>query len=57
MHEKTERLERAVGCLLAGAAGDALGAPVEFADRQTIQRRFGTGGIRDYVPAYGASAA
>lgn len=43
---------RAAGCLLAGAAGDALGAPVEFMDRADILRRFGPAGIRDYVPAY-----
>ena len=54
MQDKTERLERAMGCLLAGGAGDALGAPVEFLDRQAIQRRFGTDGIRDYAPAYGS---
>jgi ADP-ribosyl-[dinitrogen reductase] hydrolase len=45
--------ERAVGCLLAGAAGDALGAPVEFIDRSAILRRFGPAGIRDYALAYG----
>lgn len=53
MQDKTELLERAIGCLLAGAAGDALGAPVEFMGREEIQRRFGTGGISDYAPAYG----
>lgn len=46
-------LDRATGCLLAGAAGDALGAPVEFIDRPAILRRFGPAGIRDYAPAYG----
>ena len=46
-------LERAEGSLLAGAAGDALGAPVEFIDRPAIMRRFGPAGIRDYAPAYG----
>ena len=46
-------LDRAAGCLLAGAAGDALGAPVEFIDRPAILRRFGPAGIRDYAPAYG----
>jgi ADP-ribosylglycohydrolase len=50
---KAELLERAAGCLLAGAVGDALGAPVEFIDRPEIIRRFGPGGIRDYAPAYG----
>jgi ADP-ribosyl-[dinitrogen reductase] hydrolase len=45
--------DRAAGCLLAGAAGDALGAPVEFIDRPAILQRFGPAGIRDYAAAYG----
>ena len=45
--------DQAAGCLLAGAAGDALGAPVEFIDRPAILARFGPAGIRDYAPAYG----
>jgi ADP-ribosyl-[dinitrogen reductase] hydrolase len=46
-------LDRSIACLLAGAAGDALGAPVEFMSRGEIVRRFGPHGIRDYAPAYG----
>ena len=53
MTNKAELRDRAAGCLLAGAAGDALGAPVEFMDRPEILRRFGPGGIRDYALAYG----
>ena len=34
--------------------GDALGAPVEFDSRSTIQDRFGDDGIRDFAPAYGS---
>lgn len=41
------------GCLLGGAVGDALGAPVEFISQAEITRKFGAGGIREYVPAYG----
>jgi ADP-ribosyl-[dinitrogen reductase] hydrolase len=41
------------GCLLAGAAGDALGAPVEFLTLEEILSRFGKEGIREYTPAYG----
>ena len=41
------------GCLLGGAVGDALGAPVEFLDLDEIVRVYGEGGIRDYAPAYG----
>jgi ADP-ribosyl-[dinitrogen reductase] hydrolase len=45
--------ERFRGCLLGGAVGDALGAPVEFMQRSDIVERFGELGIRDYLPAYG----
>jgi ADP-ribosylglycohydrolase len=37
------------GCLLGGAAGDALGAPVEFLDLATIRRRHGPRGVTDLV--------
>lgn len=40
-------------CLLGGAVGDALGAPVEFMHWQEIKREFGKAGIRDYATAYG----
>ena len=39
------------GCLLSGALGDALGAPVEFDSLQSIRSRFGEGGIRDFALA------
>lgn len=42
------RLDRAMGCMLGGAAGDALGAPVEFLDRAEIEKRFGKDGIMNY---------
>jgi ADP-ribosylglycohydrolase len=41
------------GCLLGGAVGDALGAPVEFLGRSEILERFGPDGITAYAPAYG----
>ena len=41
------------GCLLGGAVGDALGAPVEFMDIAAIRKRFGAAGIRDFVPYAG----
>lgn len=53
MHNKNNLLDHAIGCLLGGAAGDALGASVEFIDRAEILRRFGPTGIRQYAPAYG----
>ena len=46
--------DRYTGCLLGGAVGDALGAPVEFMSRREILSRFGTGGIKDFAPAYGS---
>jgi ADP-ribosyl-[dinitrogen reductase] hydrolase len=49
--------DRMRGCLLAGAVGDALGAPVEFLNRAEIISRFGPLGIRDYVSAYGLLGA
>jgi len=45
--------ERVVGCLLGGAVGDALGAPVEFLSWSQIERRFGPHGIREFAPAFG----
>lgn len=36
------------GCLLGGAVGDALGAPVEFMSWDVIQRRYGPSGIASY---------
>ena len=45
------------GCLLGGAVGDALGAPVEFWSRSEILRQFGPDGVRDYIPAYGRIGA
>ena len=49
--------QRFRGCLLGGAVGDALGAPVEFLSHSEIVGRFGAGGIRDYVPVYGRNGA
>lgn len=36
------------GCLLGGAAGDALGYAIEFNREETIAARYGSRGIRDY---------
>lgn len=40
------------GCLLGGAVGDALGAPVEFMTLAEIRERFGLVGIVDYTTAF-----
>lgn len=48
---------RILGCLLAGAAGDALGAAVEFSSWDEIRDRFGPKGIRRFAEAYGRLGA
>ncbi|MCB1975374.1 MAG: ADP-ribosylglycohydrolase family protein, partial [Burkholderiaceae bacterium] len=54
----TERLrDRFAGCLLGGAVGDALGAPVEFMSRDEIFQQHGPAGIREYASAYGQFGA
>jgi len=44
---------RFLGCMLGGAVGDALGAPVEFMSHHEIRRKFGPRGLTDLAPAYG----
>ena len=41
-------LDKICGCLVGGAAGDALGYPVEFFSWREIQKQFGAGGITEY---------
>ncbi|EOC0476372.1 ADP-ribosylglycohydrolase family protein [Cronobacter turicensis] len=43
------------GCLLGGAVGDALGAPVEFLSRAEITARWGAQGITDFEHAWGGA--
>lgn len=45
------------GCLIAGAAGDALGASIEFMSLDQIRRTHGEAGLTEYAPAYGRSGA
>lgn len=52
-----ELRDRVRGCLLAGACGDALGAPVEFLSYAEIKRRYGMAGIADLDEAYGLVGA
>ena len=49
--------QRIAGCLVGGAVGDALGAPVEFQSREAILTEFGAAGITDFAPAYGRTGA
>ncbi len=45
------------GCLLGGAVGDALGAPVEFHSPEEIRKQYGPDGITDMVEAFGRIGA
>jgi ADP-ribosyl-[dinitrogen reductase] hydrolase len=45
--------DRIYGCLLGGACGDALGAPVEFLSHDMIAARYGVEGISQFDTAYG----
>jgi ADP-ribosylglycohydrolase len=45
--------DRVYGCLLGGACGDALGAPVEFLPHEQIVARYGVEGITQFDFAYG----
>ena len=46
-------IERFRGCILGGAAGDALGYPVEFYGEAEILRQFGAAGVTRYAPRGG----
>ena len=37
------------GCMLGGAVGDALGAPIEFMSKLAIMQKYGNEGVQDYV--------
>jgi len=45
------------GCLLGGAVGDALGAPVEFMSLAEIRECFGPAGVVDYTTAFDRQGA
>lgn len=55
--QEADSLRRFRGCLLGGAVGDALGAPLEFLSSGEIRQRFGPAGAGGYVPAYGRRGA
>jgi ADP-ribosyl-[dinitrogen reductase] hydrolase len=50
MASQVLRGTRAIGCLVGGAVGDALGAPVEFLDLAEIRRQYGMRGILELDP-------
>jgi ADP-ribosyl-[dinitrogen reductase] hydrolase len=45
------------GCLLGGAIGDAMGAPIEFMSMDRIRATFGHQGLTSYSEAYGRLGA
>ncbi|WP_063765192.1 ADP-ribosylglycohydrolase family protein [Nonomuraea candida] len=45
-------LDRVRGCLLGGAIGDALGAPIEFRSLRDIRRDHGKDGVTGYVTTW-----
>lgn len=45
------------GCILGGAVGDALGAPIEFLTLSAIRAQYGPQGVADLAPAYGRVGA
>jgi len=50
-------VERARGCLLGGAVGDALGAPTEFLSIEEIRAKYGSRGVTQFEEAYGRRGA
>ena len=50
MSEGLELGDRIRGCLIGGAVGDALGAPIEFWSTEQIRAEAGPLGIRDFLP-------
>lgn len=46
--EREQYLDKICGSLLGGAAGDALGYPIEFMSRESIVEAFGDDGICEY---------
>ncbi len=48
MQKQEEYIDIFRGCIVGGAAGDALGYPVEFISCQAIQKRYGDKGITEY---------
>ncbi len=47
-YSSMDTLDKYRGCLVGGAAGDALGYPVEFMSRDSIISRYGERGITSY---------
>ncbi len=50
-------IEHFKGCIMGGAIGDALGAPIEFMSIDQIRSTFGHQGLTDYSKVYGRKGA
>lgn len=46
---KKLEIDNYVGCIVGGAIGDALGAPTEFMNLDSILEKFGPNGVNDYI--------
>jgi len=57
MSNNDHRIQFYTGCLLGGAIGDALGAPVEFKKLHEIRERYGPDGICGMEKKYGRRGA
>ena len=50
-----KNLDKYRGCLIGGAAGDALGYAVEFLSDEMILKKYGESGITEYEPIDGVA--
>jgi len=57
MTTEEQRIQKSRACLIMGAIGDALGAPVEFMSTEQIKQTYGDTGIQFYADAYGHKGA
>ncbi|AFL83002.1 ADP-ribosylglycohydrolase [Belliella baltica DSM 15883] len=44
-----DKKDKYLGCILGGAIGDALGAPIEFLNHESIISKYGDSGVQSYV--------
>lgn len=57
INKSVSQYSRIMGCFFGGAIGDALGAPIEFMDWDSIREEYGETGIQDYAEAFGRRGA
>jgi len=49
MNDDNLKRDKYLGCLLGGAIGDALGAPIEFLSWEAIKSKYGNDGVKGFV--------